>query len=308
MMQIKRLHGDAPDHARFARRHLADEGREDRIPPPRDRGDVHEGIVFLQIDVAVRLTERRLGLEEFGVDQSFNDDLGFGRDQEIDGLAAHHIDRRPGEPAGDRQLIEIFRQFLNRGIGHKRRSADHDRTWHWLAARLVFEPMRVDAGAQFDRRIHPEPPRRFELAPIVADILAAGFRIFGNVMAGGKVRRIVETGGGNRHRQAVERGARGIERVAEHADVLAGRIGNDARLDWGGQRLHPCGADRVKRPAKADAVDFRIGGEPRDQNGGIVAGALAVGGLRETRMPAGRLRRYRHDIASAPGGAFRYLC
>src|SRR5580704_13799722 len=60
-LPAKRCRVEAPDHARFARRHLADEGREDRIPPPRDRGDVHEGIVFLQIDVAVRLTERRLG-------------------------------------------------------------------------------------------------------------------------------------------------------------------------------------------------------------------------------------------------------
>jgi hypothetical protein len=104
-------------------------------------------------------------------------------------------------------------------------------------------------------------------------------------MAGGEVRRIVEAGGGNRHRQTVERGAGGIERVAEHADVLARRIGNDARLDWSGQRLHPGDADRVERAAKADAVDFRIGGEPRDQNGDIVAGAFAVGGLREQECP-----------------------
>ena len=32
--------------------------------PPRDRGHLHEGVVLLEIDVAVRLAEGRLGLEQ----------------------------------------------------------------------------------------------------------------------------------------------------------------------------------------------------------------------------------------------------
>ena len=46
---------------------------------------VHEGVVFLQVDVAVRFAERRLRLERRGVDQAFDHDLGFRR---------HHADRR----------------------------------------------------------------------------------------------------------------------------------------------------------------------------------------------------------------------
>ena len=86
----------------------------------------------------------------------------------------------------------------------------------------------------------------------------------------------------NRHRQAVERRARGVERAAEHADVLAWRRGRDnTRFDRGGERLHPGGADLVKRAVKAEAVDFRIGGETGDQDGDIVASAFAIDGFRE---------------------------
>ena len=56
------------------------------LPPPRDRGHLHEGVVFLQVDVAVRFAERRLGLEQLGVDQALDDDLGLRRHQKIDGL------------------------------------------------------------------------------------------------------------------------------------------------------------------------------------------------------------------------------
>jgi len=98
------------------------------------------------------------------------------------------------------------------------------------------------------------------LPSIIADVLTAAVRILGDVTPGGEVRRIVETGGGNRYRQAVERSARGIERGAEHADVLARRRRHNTRFDRGGERLHPGGADLVERAVKAEAVDFRIGG------------------------------------------------
>ena len=45
--------------------------------------------------------------------------------------------------------------------------------------------------------------------------------------------------------------------------------------------MHPGGADLVERAAKANPIDVRIGGEPRDQHRYIVAGAFAIGGLRE---------------------------
>src|SRR5262249_61356994 len=88
------------------------------------------------------------------------------------------------------------------------------------------------------------PSRRgVELTTIVADILAATVRILGDVVAGREIRRIVKTGGRNRYRQTVERSARSIEQVADHANVVARRRRDDARLDWSMQRLHPRGAD-----------------------------------------------------------------
>ena len=57
------------------------------------------------------------------------------------------------------------------------------------------------------------------------------------------------------------------------------------RRDWGGQRLHPGGVDLVKPATEADAVDFRIGGKSRNQDRDIVAGAFAIGGLREQERP-----------------------
>ncbi len=55
------------------------------MPPAGDRGHLHEGIVFLHVDVAVRLAERRLGLKGLGTDHALDDDLGFRRHQQVDG-------------------------------------------------------------------------------------------------------------------------------------------------------------------------------------------------------------------------------
>ena len=224
MMQVHRLQRHLADHARFARRHLADERGEDRVAPPRDRGDVHESVVFLQIDVAVQLAERRLRLQPLGIDEALDDDLGFRRHQQIDRARAHDVDRRAGKPAGDRDLVEVQRQLGDRGIGDHRRAAEHDAAGQGLAARLVFLPMHIDAGPDLDRRIHAEPARRLDLPAIVADVLDAGVGIGGDVMRRGEERRVVPARRRNRHRQAVERHARLIERLAFDHDLLAGRV------------------------------------------------------------------------------------
>ena len=79
MVEIDGLHRHAADHAGFARRDLADERGQDRMAPAGDRGHLHEGIVFLQVHVAVGLAERSLGLQNFGVDQALDDDLRLRR-------------------------------------------------------------------------------------------------------------------------------------------------------------------------------------------------------------------------------------
>jgi len=84
--------------------------------PPGDCGHLHEGIVFLQVDVAVRFAERRLGLQQLGIDQALDDDLRFGRDQQVDRFGPRHIDGAARERAGNRELVEILRQLLHRSI------------------------------------------------------------------------------------------------------------------------------------------------------------------------------------------------
>jgi hypothetical protein len=73
----------------------------------------------------------------------------------------------------------------------------------------------------------------------------------------------------------------GVERVAEYAYFLARRRRDNTRFDRRGQRLYPGGADLVERAAEAKAIDFRIGSEPGDEDGDIVTGGFAIGGLRE---------------------------
>ena len=155
----QRLDADALDQARFARRHLRDDRGEDRVLAPRDRGHLHEGVVFLQVDVAVRFAERRLGLEVFGVDEALDDDLGFRRHQQIDGLRLHDVDRRADQAAGDVQLVERLGQLLRRGEGDAGRRAEHDRAGSFLRRALALLPVGVDAGPQLERRIHAEPAR-----------------------------------------------------------------------------------------------------------------------------------------------------
>ena len=141
--------------------------------------------------------------------------------------------------------------------------------------------MREYAGAQLDRRIHPEPARRLELAAIVADVLDAGLGIPGDVMAGREIRRIVPARRRDRHRQAVERAPVAIEIIAGDDDLVTRRIGDDPRRHRFGDRLDPARPDLVERLAEADAVDVAIGSQAGDQHRRLEAPAFAIGRLRE---------------------------
>ena len=57
------------------------------------------------------LAERPFGLEQFGIDQPLDDDLGIGRHVEIDGDAFHGADRLAGERAGDAHLVLSMASF-----------------------------------------------------------------------------------------------------------------------------------------------------------------------------------------------------
>ena len=264
MIEEQRLHADPLDQARFRRRHLRNDGSEHRVAPPRDRGHVHEGVEFLQIDVAVRFAEWRLRLEIFGIDVTFDDDLRFGRHQQIDCLRLHHVDGRADQRAGDVQFIERLGQLLHRGEGDAGRRAEHDgRRQLFEAALAHFFPVVVDARAQFERRIHAEAPPRFHLAAVVAHVLDAGVRILGDVLRQRRVRRDVPAGRRDGQRNAVEPLPRLVQRLAGNDDLVARRVVDDVRRDRTLRRAHPARVDLLKRTANSDAVDFAIGGQAR---------------------------------------------
>ena len=71
-------------------------------------------------------------------DQALDGDLSFRTHDEIDGLRFADADRRPHEPAGDREFIEVLRQLVDRRESDGRRRPKHERHRHLLAARLVL--------------------------------------------------------------------------------------------------------------------------------------------------------------------------
>ena len=195
----------------------------------------------------------------------------------------------PASAARDRELVEILRQLLDRGVGDDRRAADDDRAGQRLAACLAFLPVSKNAGAQLDRWIHAEPAWRLDLSTVVADILDAGLGILGDVVAGGEIRCVVPSGGRDRYRQSVERAAVPIEGVAGDHYLLAGGVGHFTRRNRIGNGLDPGRADLVKRLAEADAIYIAVRRQARDQHRYIEATAFGIGRLREQERLAFRL-------------------
>ena len=136
-----RLVRDLLDHARFARRHLADDRAEYRRPLHRDRGHLHRHVEVFQRDVAVALAERAFRLEQLGIDQPLDHDLGIGRHRKIDRDALRDADRRAGERAGDRHLVLVDRKLLGAGEHDDRRAADDDRARHRRLHLAVLLPV-----------------------------------------------------------------------------------------------------------------------------------------------------------------------
>ena len=187
--QIARLVGDALHHARFARRHFAQDRGPDRLALMRDRGDLHRHVEAFERDMAVAFAERTFRLEQFGIDQPLDDEFGVGRHVEIDGRGLDDADRRAGQPAGHRHLVAIDRQLLRSGEHHDRRGADHDGDRHRLFQLAVFLPVQITAGAAGPRRhAHAEPVGGFQAAAIGAHVADAGFRILGDAHGGGEIR------------------------------------------------------------------------------------------------------------------------
>ena len=277
MREEHRLKRDLLHHARFARRHLTDDGDEDGAALVRDRGHLHRHVEVFQRDVAVAFAERAFRFEQFAIDQAFDDDFGVGGHVQVDARRLDDADGRAGKPTGDRHLVLVDRQFLRPGEQHHRGATDDNGAGHRLFALLVFLPMHIAAGAARARRhAHAETVLCFQRAAIGAHVLHAGFRVAGDAERGGQIGRGIEAGRRDRHRQSGETAAGALEVGAFDNDLLAGAGGHDLRRDRLGDRVIPRLADLVDRTAHADGVDLGRGGERADRDRNVVAAARAV--------------------------------
>ena len=146
--------------------------------------------------------------------------------------------------------------------------------------------MVVDAGAQFQRRIHAEPPPRLHLTTVIAHVLDPGVGILGDVLRQRRVRRDIPARRRDRQRNAVEAVAGLVESRAGDDDLMARRVLDEARADRMSRRLDPACVDFLERAADADAVDLLVGGKPADQHRNVVFAALAVDDVGEQKRLA----------------------
>ena len=54
-------------------------------------------------------------------------DLGVRRDLEVDGLAAHELDRLAAQEPGEHELVDVLRERRARGVGRDGIEPDRDR-------------------------------------------------------------------------------------------------------------------------------------------------------------------------------------
>lgn len=120
----------------------------------------------LRRHVAGELAERSLLDTGARHDLALDHDLGAGGHVQIDGLAAHELDRLAADAAGDLGFADIGRHRRTRDHARYRLGADGDGDRHALAARLVFliegrrgvlrrrDPPTQPIGAMHDVAIH----------------------------------------------------------------------------------------------------------------------------------------------------------
>ena len=73
--------------------HLTNERLQDRVPAVRDGAHLENELVVLSTDIAPVLTERSFHLQHVGPESSLNGDFGSRRDEHVDGLGLHHLER-----------------------------------------------------------------------------------------------------------------------------------------------------------------------------------------------------------------------
>src|SRR5258705_8959327 len=95
---------------------------------------------------------------------------------------------------------------------------------------LRLFPMQVNILTQTGRK-HADAPARLDLAAVVADVLNTGIEIRRDPVRTGRVRTVVESRRGNRHRESIQTIAFFVQLVAQDHYILAFRISYGDRSD-----------------------------------------------------------------------------
>ena len=182
-----------------------DERDEHRLCLVGDRRHLHRHVEVFERHIAVAFAERPLGLQQLGIDQSFNDDL-LSRAGTCRSTVRQHCSRcgwvlPPSAPATPISSWSIA-SFCGPVKVTSRSTADHDGAGHRRLQLAVLEPVLIAAGAADARRhAHAEPVGGFELAAVGAHVLDAALGVLGDAERGGEIWRGVEAGRRDRHRQ-----------------------------------------------------------------------------------------------------------
>ena len=252
VLREDRLVRDLLDDARLRRRHLADERHPDGVLAVRDRGDLEERVQLARVHIPVRLAERPFLLELLRIDIALEDDLGLGRHLERHGLAAHQADRRAGEAAGDRELVDPVGHLLHGRVADDRRPTDDECGGQVLA--LLPRLLPVDV------HVLPEPRREdadavggLDLPAVVPLVAHAGLGILGEPVGARGVRAVVEAGRRDRDREL--RGPALFEEGVADVDFFVDRAVLDDH--WGDpirEGILPTRGDLVRLAAEPGRV------------------------------------------------------
>ena len=125
----------------------------------------------------------------------------------------------------------------------------------------------------------------FDQTAIVADVALAGLRILGDPVAGGDVRAVVETGGGDRHGKFVD-AAMG-EQIGAHVNFFLGRAAVDHdRRDQIIQRMDPAIGNFLGLAFESQRINRLRAGQAADQDRAVVFVAFAVDDVVEQKAAA----------------------
>ena len=142
---------------------------------------------------------------------------------------------------------------------------------------LRLFPVQINILPETGRK-HADPPARLDLTAVVADVLNTGIEIRGDPVRTGRVRTVVKSRRGNRHRKSIQTIAFFVQLVAEDHYILAFRFTHGDGIDRLRQsflpaRIHLLGAVTTH----TEIIDLRLPRQGADDNGHGVMFALRVG-------------------------------